>query len=81
MPWPITTERLVDGPLAIGGVPATELAERYGTPLYLFDESTLRFRARKFRTDFTVAYPRSRVTYAAKAGLSPRWWPSSERKA
>ena len=71
MPWPLTTERLDDGQLAIGGIGLSLLAERYGTPLYLFDEETLRFRARMFRRGFADVYPRSRVTYAGKAGLSP----------
>ncbi|MGI9254466.1 MAG: hypothetical protein ACR2J8_12020, partial [Thermomicrobiales bacterium] len=39
MSWPVTTTRLGDGTIAIGGVPLTELAQEYGTPLYVFDEA------------------------------------------
>ena len=34
------------GHLVIGGCDLTELAERYGTPLYIFDEASVLSRAR-----------------------------------
>lgn len=71
MLWPATTERHSSGYLVIGGVGVPELVERFGTPLYVFDEATLRGQARRFREAFEGAYPRSRVVYAAKAYLSP----------
>lgn len=71
MPWPDTTRRTPSGELAIGGLPLAALAEQFGTPLYVFDETTLRARASRFREAFTAAYPRSRIVYAAKAYLSP----------
>ena len=43
------TAELRDGELAVGGVGATELAERFGTPLVVLCEATLRGRARAFR--------------------------------
>jgi diaminopimelate decarboxylase len=70
MLWPLTTERDGDGGLRLGGVPAAGLAARFGTPLYVFDETTLRSRARAAVAAFARAYPRSRVRYAAKAFLS-----------
>jgi diaminopimelate decarboxylase len=57
--------------MAVGGVPVCSLAERFGTPLYVFDEEDLRTRARRFRRVFAAVYPASRVVYAAKAYLSP----------
>lgn len=71
MTWPRTTSRDGTGRLAIGGVAATVLAEEFGTPLYVFDEATLRAQARRFRAAFGAAYPDSRVVYAGKAYLSP----------
>ena len=71
MPWPDTARRTNDGELELGGVGAVALADEFGTPLYVFDEATLRSRARAFRAAFAEAYPASRVVYAAKAYLSP----------
>lgn len=71
MLWPDTTTRGRDGELVIGGVSAPTLAAEYGTPLYVFDEVTLRERARHFVRCFREVYPRSRVVYAGKAFLSP----------
>jgi diaminopimelate decarboxylase len=70
MLWPLTTDRDGEGGLNIGGVSAVDLAERFGTPLYVFDETTLRSRARSAVAAFTRAYPGSRVRYAGKALLS-----------
>ena len=71
MTWPETTRRTVDGALQFGGVSAVDLARKFGTPLYVFDEATLRSRARRIRSEFRNAYERSRVVYAGKAYLSP----------
>ena len=69
-PWPTTTRRTAGGALEIGGVSLPDLEERYGTPLYVYDEATLRETARGFREAFASAYPRSRVVYAGKAFLT-----------
>lgn len=69
-PWPVTTRRNAEGAMEIGGVSLPDLAERHGTPLYVFDEVTLRQTARQFREAFANAYPRSRVVYAGKAFLT-----------
>ncbi|MGH2560655.1 MAG: diaminopimelate decarboxylase family protein, partial [Thermomicrobiales bacterium] len=71
MLWPETTERNQDGALTVGGMSMVELAGRFGTPLYVIDEATLRHRARRVTAAFAAAYPRSRVFYAGKAYLSP----------
>jgi diaminopimelate decarboxylase len=71
MLWPTTTERDESGRLRVGGMPLPDLAERFGTPLYVFDERTLRERARSIREEFSRCYPRTRVRYAGKAFLSP----------
>jgi diaminopimelate decarboxylase len=71
MSWPDTTRRTAEGSLEFGGVSAAELAREFGTPLYVFDEQTLRIRARRIRDAFLDAYERSRLVYAGKAYLSP----------
>jgi len=65
--WPVTTARNTNGELEIGGVSLVDLAAEFGTPLYLYDEQTLRQTARAFRDELAAIYPRSRVVYAAKA--------------
>ncbi len=71
MSWPVTTRREPDGALSTGGVPLPRLAAEFGTPLYLFDEATLRQRAREIQATFRASYPDSRIIYAGKALLSP----------
>jgi diaminopimelate decarboxylase len=57
------TATVGDGVLAVGGIPATELAERFGTPLVVYCEETLRERAQLF---FRAA-PGALVVYGTKA--------------
>jgi diaminopimelate decarboxylase len=52
-----------EGGLAIGGLPATELADEFGTPLYVYCEQTLRAQARAYR----AAAPEALVVYGSKA--------------
>ena len=58
-PWPASARWEPDG-LRIGEVPATELAERFGTPLMVFDEVDLRARMRVVRATFPASRTRSR---------------------
>lgn len=53
--------------LVIGGCDVTQLAQQYGTPLYVFDEATLRAKAREFLKEFGQRYPDVMVAYASKA--------------
>ena len=62
-PWPITATRDDDGVLVVGGVRMTDLADRYGTPLWVVDEDDLRTRCRAYRD----AFPGVDVAYASKA--------------
>jgi diaminopimelate decarboxylase len=77
--WPASAER-VDGELQIGGVAASELRDRFGTPLYILDETEVRAHARRALDAFRAATGRhgimTRVYYAGKAFLSTevvRW--------
>ena len=55
------------GRLAVGGVALGDLPARHGTPLLVYDEATLRARARAYREGL-AAYPGpSRLAFACKA--------------
>lgn len=57
-----------DGQLTIGGVEAVDLADRFGTPLYVFDEQTIRENCRQFKASLAKYYgDRGGVAYAGKA--------------
>ena len=68
---PLTAEADAEGRLAIGGCDLRGLAERFGTPLYVYDEQTIREACRSYRRAFEAQLPSVRVLYAAKAWLSP----------
>ncbi|MBC8535596.1 diaminopimelate decarboxylase [Feifania hominis] len=54
--------------LTIGGVDAVELAEQYGTPLYVMDEDLIRENCRLYRDSVQEFYGgHGRVLYASKA--------------
>ena len=55
------------GELRIAGCRASDLAARYGTPLYVVDEGALRARVRRFRTALEQGWPNSMVHFASKA--------------
>ncbi|MFE9601314.1 diaminopimelate decarboxylase [Streptomyces hokutonensis] len=63
--WPASTAEPRPGDLAVGGVPLAEIADRFGTPVYVLDESEVRDRCRTYRH----AFPDAEVLYAAKAFL------------
>ena len=65
--FPPDTKINRDGHLVIGGCDAVELAREFGTPLYLYDENTLRSKCREFQTEFGKRYPDVMVIYASKA--------------
>ena len=56
--------------LTIGGCDTVELAKEFGTPLYVFDEATLRGRCSEYHEAFEKRYPNSVISYAAKAFLN-----------
>lgn len=68
--WPNGTERNERGELVIGGVPVTDLVKQYGSPLYVYDEATLRANMRAWRTAFDGLLDDVRVAYAGKAFLT-----------
>lgn len=53
--------------LYFDGCSTVELAEKYGTPLYVLSETDIVSRFRELREGFTQKYENTRVAYAAKA--------------
>jgi len=78
--WPASARRTADGELEIGGVTVSDLTARFGTPVYVVDETDARSRAAGIRTVFETEFSRigttARIYYAGKAFLSTqiaRW--------
>ncbi|MFJ3417715.1 diaminopimelate decarboxylase [Streptomyces sp. NPDC086082] len=63
--WPRSTRPAPTGDLTVGGVSLAEVADRFGTPVYVLDEQEIRERCRAYRT----AFPEADIVYAAKAFL------------
>ncbi len=68
--FPSTAEVSDYGHLVIGGCDTVELAAEFGTPLYLFDEGSLRGRCAEFKAEFGRRYKDTAVVYAAKAFIN-----------
>ncbi len=70
---PDTTAVDERGHLWVGGCDLVTLAEEHGTPLYVYDEATIRARMAAYRDGLAARYDRgsSRVCYAAKAYCAP----------
>ncbi len=69
--FPDTAEIDSQGQLVLGGCKAIDLADEYGTPVYVLDEATLRARCRSFIGEFRKLYPATNVSYACKAYINP----------
>ena len=72
--WPASATRTDDGELAVGGLTASDLVARFGTPLYVVDERDVQSRAARVRDAFAEAFERigsrAHVYYAGKAFLT-----------
>ncbi len=58
------------GHLEIGGCDAVELAETFGTPLYVMDEQAIRDNCRRYKAAFAARYPKNEISFASKAFLN-----------
>ena len=67
--FPLTAEVSNKGHLVIGGCDSIELAAEFGTPLYVFDEHSLRSKCAEFKAEFGQRYDTT-VIYAAKAFIN-----------
>jgi diaminopimelate decarboxylase len=68
--FPLESKINNKGHLVIGGCDTVELAAEFGTPLYLFDELTLRRKIAEFKTEFGQRYADTTVLYSAKAFIN-----------
>ena len=68
--FPLTAEVSHQGHLIIGGCDSLELAAEFGTPLYVFDEYSLRSKCTEFKVEFGQRYSNTKVIYAAKAFIN-----------
>jgi len=68
-PWPDRTTR-VEGRLKIGGFDLDEVADTYGTPLYIVDTASIRRRIGDYHSALATYPANSSLHYAAKAYLS-----------
>ncbi len=71
--FPIGTTRDARGLLTIGGAAVDELAADHATPLYVYDEATIRAQCRGYTRALASVYPHSLVVYAGKAYVDPEF--------
>ena len=68
--WPLSAQTDTHGELWIGSYATSALAGAYGTPLYVFDEETLRSRRGAYCDALARHYPgTAQAAYASKAYL------------
>ena len=58
------------GNLSIGGKDTPELAEEFGTPLYVLDEDRIRENYKKLHNAFSSKYHDFKIYYACKANTN-----------
>ena len=63
---PLTTKINNSGNIEVGGCDLVELTDKYGTPLYVLDEETIRSICRDYKEAFK-SYPKVNMMYASKA--------------
>lgn len=64
--WPCETHYDDLGRITVGGVALADIADQYGTPAYVLDETEVRRRCRAYHKYF----PDAEIIYAAKAMLT-----------
>ncbi|STO31861.1 Diaminopimelate decarboxylase [Fusobacterium necrogenes] len=64
------TMRDNNGVLSIGEVKVTELAKKYGTPLYIMDQELIEENMKKYKNSFKSKNFKTQIVYASKAFLS-----------
>ncbi|HEY3084008.1 MAG TPA: diaminopimelate decarboxylase [Candidatus Dormibacteraeota bacterium] len=70
MLFPVTYRVNAAGHMEVGGCDLVELARTHGTPLYVYDEATVRQRASEYMAAMEGA---GQVLYSAKAFASPQF--------
>ena len=67
--YPMTSRCNEVGHLEVGGCDVVDLADRFGTPLYVYDEATLRTLCREYVDAFTARIDDVTIVYAGKSFL------------
>ncbi len=70
MLYPVTYRVNAAGHMAVGGCDLVELAREHGTPLYVYDEATVRQRSAEYMAAMGTG---GQVLYSAKAFASPQF--------
>ncbi|MGE5228710.1 MAG: diaminopimelate decarboxylase [Deltaproteobacteria bacterium] len=65
--YPHTSAHNAAGHLEIGGCDVIDLAREYGTPLFIYDERTLRDQCRAYHAAFSARTDLYEIVYASKA--------------
>ncbi|MEK7352873.1 MAG: diaminopimelate decarboxylase [Chloroflexota bacterium] len=68
--FPLNTEINKQGHLLIGGCDTVAMAKEFGTPLYLFDESSLHSKAAEYKDEFRRRYADTTINYSCKAFIN-----------
>ena len=68
--FPLSASVNAQDHLVLGGCDVADLLAEYGSPLYVYDEETLRAMAGSFTSAFTQQYPNSQIVYASKAFIN-----------
>ncbi len=61
--------KIKNNKLFIGDIAASDLVRKYGSPLYVYEEETIRARAKELKS--LIPYKKLRVYYACKANTNP----------
>lgn len=69
--FPVTARATNSNHLELGGCDVVELAEKFGTPLYVFDEATIREQAARALNAFGSRWSDTLILYATKAYWAP----------
>ncbi len=68
---PISASVNAKGRLALNGLDVREIVKEFGSPLYIFDESTIRAMCREYVDSFRHYYADTDIEYSTKAFSNP----------
>ena len=68
--FPMRSNNNSNNHLEIGGCDVVDLVNKYGTPLYIYDEFTLRNMCNQFKSAFNSRYENTKILYASKAFIN-----------
>ena len=68
--YPVSFGKTPEGEFSIGNVSVGDLAQKFGTPLYVLDYETIRSNVLSYSQALTNHYPSYQLIYAGKANLT-----------